>query len=140
MGHATNIYGIISIPAHTAQTDRVWRRNLEIIAGLPAVDPVYPQLSSTMFHRQFQMGYDERLLPFAANYKNLKLGRIPEWIEKFEALIRQLMWLSVTAQIETEVSGNFEIGWVVAPDWMAKWKEEPWLPTQKWTTNGLEQK
>jgi|GEM_PF-2046241 len=129
MGHSTNIFGIISIPVGP-EKDLMWDENLEIIKSLPDVDNEYPPITNRMFSKEFQPGWDERHLHFAANYKNLEF-KLDSWVNKFEQLISRLMWLSVDVMIMTEISGDFKI-WYVNSNILSEWS-----PTTEWESDGL---
>jgi len=139
MGHATNVYGIISYPSKSPSNDFIWKKNIETLCALPDVDDSYPSLSNKMFSKEFQPGWDERHIHFAANYKNLEF-QLQSWIEKFEDLLSKLMWLSVTVKIETELSGNFEISWQINNDSLNQWQNQTWIPTTEWQTTGIQKK
>ena len=136
MGHATNIYGIISFPSFGSITEEIWNGNMKIINSLPNEDNTFPWITNKMFSKEFQPGWDERHIHFSANYKNLEF-ELQVWISKFETLLKRLMWLSVRAQIETEISGDFEIEWNIHEDALINWKEDKWTPTTIWISKGL---
>jgi len=136
MGHATNLYGIISFLSNGPNKEKIWNRNIEAISKLPINDDQFPWLSSKMFNKEFQPGWDERHISFAANYKNLEL-ELDTWVKKFEDLLSQMMWISVITHIDTEVSGSFEIQWLIDSKLSSEWKQNEWLPTTKWETKGL---
>ena len=138
MGHATNIYGIISNPVGPKK-DLVWTKNLKIIQSLPDEDSEYPWISNKMFSKEFQPGWDENHIHFAANYKNLEF-KLQDWVSKFEGFLSRLMWLSVTVQIETETSGDFEISWNIHKDILDRWPDNEWISTTKWISEGLKKK
>lgn len=136
MGHSTNVYGIISNLVGP-QKDTVWTKNMEIINSLPYEDCEYPCISSRMFSKDFQPGWEERVIHFAANYKNLEFEYLQEWVSKFEGLLSRMMWLYATAHIETDISGRYRIDWTVDNKLLLDWKSNDWVPTSKWTSTGL---
>lgn len=137
MGHTTNIYGIISIPVHK-DIDYLWAENLKIIESLN--DDDYPQITHKMFSKDFQPGWDERHIHFAVNYKNLEFSHLQSWVDKFEGILSQLMWLSAKAYIETDLSGDFNISWNIDIELLKSWTTHHWTPTTKWNTDGLQKK
>ena len=137
MGHSTNIYGIISFPSHPS-SDNIWLDNMKVIQELPDHDEEYPAMSNKMFSKEFQPGWEERHIHFAANYKNLEFDRLQEWVGRFERLLSKLMWYSAAAQIETDISGDFEIYWNIEPKDIAdEWTNGQWVPTTRWRSDGL---
>lgn len=135
MGHATNLYGIISNPVGP-QKDLIWAENLKVINSLPDEDHEFPWISNRMFSKEFQPGWDERHIHFAANYKNLE-SDLRRWVDKFERLLSKLMWLSATVHIETFHTGEFEVNWNIHEDNLKEWSRHDWLPTTKWVSEGL---
>lgn len=138
MGHTTNIYGIISMPI-SKDIDNLWTENMKVIQSLRE-DDNYPQITYRMFSKDFQPGWDERHIHFAVNYKNLEFGHLQDWVNKFEGILSRLMWLSATAHIETDLSGNFKIDWNIDIKLLKNWKIHYWIPTTKWVCCGLQEK
>lgn len=87
--------------------------NANVIMDIPDDDD-FPYLSSYMFSlppADPELGtYHTQVIHFAASYKAVEY-EWELWMQKFEQLLRKMVWVSATVHLETELSGNHVFSW-----------------------------
>jgi hypothetical protein len=102
--------------------------NETVLFSLPDED-AWPFLSRSMFAiTPVAQSYDCRLIHFAASMKGIEEAW-PEWLGKFEALLRRMSWVSAAVYLSTENFGDHRYWWA-ATDPM------PGGPVTLWDTGG----
>jgi hypothetical protein len=144
MGANAVIYGAIDGP--WPQSDpAVWRRmnrhNRRVLGRLPDTDR-YPPLVRRMFGVTDRRGlfWMAQVIHFGWSAKNFA-QHWPEWREKFEGLLRRLVWVDARVHIEVEYEGELTCRWVIRPESVQRWSagELP-TPDNEWefsSTGGL---
>lgn len=108
MSNETSILGKIRVPVEWIAARE---SNLRVISELPDEDE-WPPLVRDMFAvTPDSVSYRSRSIFFAAEIKGLDESW-PEWLTKFEALLRRMQWNSVTLHLETEYHGDHDYWWV----------------------------
>ena len=108
MSWDSSIFGLITVPL---AWDGAVELNAAALERLPDEDE-YPYLCRSMFGATNQSHcYREQAIHFGTTMKAL-----PEfwdkWLVKFEDLLRQMSWFSVTARLETEYFSNYDYWWI----------------------------
>lgn len=111
------VYGIIRHnPLGNDFKARVQRRtNIMAIQALPEmVDDEWSLLSREMFAMPgedvFSGTYQTQVIHFAASYKAVEY-EWEHWLRQFEALLKNMYWVSATVHLETELSGKHTFSW-----------------------------
>ncbi|MEL6864233.1 MAG: hypothetical protein AAFP19_07440 [Bacteroidota bacterium] len=135
MGHVSIVHGYISaLVDQPPKGEKLYQLNQSKIAALPAEDN-YPWITKWMFSAippNTQLIYREQIIHFGASYKQLE-SEWHEWLFKFEQILRQLYWHSVTLHLETELVGNHQYNWLAD---INHWQEGEVQPTSIWTFEG----
>ena len=135
MGHVSTVYGNIMAVPKSAQLQRI---NKSVIELLPVNDTGWPWLERGMFlvpDPDHSNMYRQQVIVFGASYKEVEY-KWEEWLEKFESILRQLYWLTVTVHLETELVGSYTYEWlndISNPDNF--FSDDP-KPTTKWNFSG----
>lgn len=115
MNQESIVYGVIR-DAPTSDVSALIKArltNMEAIMDLPDDDD-FPYLTSQIFSLppdDPQLGtYHTQVIHFAASYRAVEY-QWERWIEKFERLLKQMVWVSVTVHLETELSGKHVFNW-----------------------------
>lgn len=136
MAHHSIIYGRIS--GATWKTEdyyRLHRINLDVINSLSESDDEFPWINRSMFSIPNEQGvFRDQVITFGASYKTLEY-EWHLWLEKFEAILKQLYWFDVTIHAEFEVMGTYRYEWSVNLDHMHKWHKETPETIQDWQFN-----
>lgn len=115
MDQESIVYGVIKDVPSSDQSFLIRSRltNADAIMELPD-DGEFPYLSSYMFSlppTDPTLGtYHTQVIHFAASYKAIEY-EWELWMEKFEHLLRQMVWVSATVHLETELSGKHVFSW-----------------------------
>ncbi len=107
------VYGCIKDMAN-AQLDSERRGiNRKAMMSLPSAEE-WPYLCREMFSipkvEISQNGYLTDVLHFGASYKAIEY-EWSEWMERFEALLNQMYWVSAVVHLETELNGVHTFTW-----------------------------
>ncbi|MFQ3228955.1 MAG: hypothetical protein ACI9DO_000313 [Reinekea sp.] len=123
MDQETIVYGIIKdVPSNDQQLlIRSRLANCDAILELNEYDS-FPYITSSMFSlpsEDLEQGtYQTQVIHFAASYQAVEY-HWEEWMEKFEALLKQMYWVSATVHLETELSGKHTFIWESAGSYHA---------------------
>ncbi|MFT3824218.1 MAG: hypothetical protein QM731_09870 [Chitinophagaceae bacterium] len=139
MGHISIVYGkIIGELWRTEDYHRLHRLNKRVIDALPEEDDTFPWISRSMFavpDPGKDKLYRDQVIVFGASYKSVEY-EWDEWLEKFEAILKQLYWSSATIHLETELVGNHQYEWAFDIDQPDNWTTDHPQPTTMWTFDG----
>jgi hypothetical protein len=105
MGHQTIVHGRISLRGDFEKT----RKFIKTLKK----DDTYPWIRTEMFSLgafKKPYYYSEPIIGFAADYKGLE-NYWTEFIIKFENLLNNIEFETAKIQIETEISGTFNLFW-----------------------------
>lgn len=113
MDQESIVYGCIKDSAYYYHETERRRVNRDAMLSLPHADE-WPFLSQEMFaiprleggHGQYQT----EVMHFGASYKAVEY-EWEQWVAQFEALLRQMYWVSATVHLETELSGTHTFTW-----------------------------
>src|SRR5215213_1533219 len=139
MGHTSIVYGhIVGETWRSEDHHKLQRLNKKIIDALPADDETFPWINRNMFlvpDPDKDKMYRDQVIVFGASYKSVEHDW-EEWLIKFEAILRQLFWSSVTIYLETELVGNHKYEWVFDINQPDNWTTDNPQPTRLWTFSG----
>lgn len=116
MDQESIVYGCIKdINMDRSDMSGVARRrvNRDVMLSLPNASD-WPFLCQEMFaipsETPQQNGYLTEVMHFGASYRAIEY-EWEQWIEKFEAMLQQMYWVSATVHLETELSGTHTFTW-----------------------------
>lgn len=138
MGHISVVYGRIIGESWNNDYHKLMRLNKNIIKGLPANYDNFPWITRNMFSApdpDQDHIYCSQAIAFGASYKSVE-HEWDEWLDRFEAILKQLYWSSAIIHLETELVGDHKYEWLadlIQPD---NWISENPQPTTIWTFNG----
>lgn len=122
MSQESVVYGcikdlLIANEADSAHQHR--QRNREVVMCLPSVED-WPLLSREMFALPVQ-GLELNdshtdVIHFGSSYKGVEY-EWQTWINQFEAMLKQMYWVSATVHLETELSGTHTFSWEAEDYW-----------------------
>lgn len=139
MGHISIIYGNIIGPSwKTTDHHKLQRLNKTVIENLLVTDEGFPWLTQHMFlapDPDKDPMYREQVIVFGASYKSVEY-EWEQWLDKFEAILRQLYWSSATVQLETELVGNHTYQWLADINQPGNWTADDPHPTTLWEFGG----
>lgn len=128
MAHHTIIYGRIN-GAYKLTRDNIFdlhNLNSNIINNLPENEPY---INRSMFSIPNKHGvFRDQIITFGASYKTFEY-KWHIWLEKFEAILKQLYWYDVIIHADFEVFGQYTYEWSIDIDQVfEKWhKDDPEL-------------
>lgn len=113
MDQESIVYGCIKDFAY-GQGDAVRRQiNRKAMLMLPKADE-WPYLSQEMFAiPKIEISadnYQTEVMHFGASYKAIEY-EWAKWLEKFEALLSNMYWISAVVHLETELAGTHTFTW-----------------------------
>jgi hypothetical protein len=139
MGHISIVYGNIIGPAWRIEDyHKLHRLNKKIIDALPASDETFPWITRNMFlvpDPEKDKMYRNQVIVFGASYKSVE-HEWREWLEKFDAILKQLYWVSATIHLETELVGNHKYEWLFDINQPDNWTSDNPQPTSMSTFSG----
>ncbi|MGC4034623.1 MAG: hypothetical protein QM764_01590 [Chitinophagaceae bacterium] len=139
MGHITTVYGnIIGATWKTDDYHKLQRINKNIISNLTFDDNSFPWITQKMFlvpDPDKDKMYCDQVIVYGASYKSLEY-EWNEWLEKFENILRQLFWTSVTIHLDTELVGNHKYEWTINFSQTDNWFLDTPKPILQWTFEG----
>lgn len=113
------------------------QRNLDVLAALPE-DDEQPALIRSMFSSPGKAAaYQSQVIHFGGSFETLE-RQFHLWLEKFEALLRQMYWYSVVLHLDSELfEGDYEYQWVVSEKCLEErlFLPDP-LPVNDWDFDG----
>lgn len=114
------------------------KHNIKALKALPDTDS-FPWIHRKMFHSQnptnIEGTYRKQVILFGASYKSVEYDW-PEWLEKFENILRQLFWTSATIHLKTELVGNHTYEWDIPIDQIFNLDAEHPMPITSWEFKG----
>ncbi len=112
MSYETKLYGYIEVPIFARfDIERAIELNWEAINNLP-IEGEWPWLIRGMFALSpDRVGYRGRLFHFAAAMKGVD-EVWQQWLQKFEHLLRRMVWLEAEVRLNTENCGDHTFSWV----------------------------
>ena len=115
MNQESVVYGCIKDTADGGMDERR-QVNKDALEALPAAE-FWPVISREMFSMSHSLAdnVDEialhtQVTHFGASYNGIEY-EWQHWLEQFEALLRQMYWVSATVHLETEISGTHSFVW-----------------------------
>jgi hypothetical protein len=123
---------------HLVDTDhQISRHNDGVLKSLPEADD-WPPLCRPMFGWAPAdtplIVYKNRLIHLAASLKELD-WEFREWLDKFEAVLRQLYWESAYVRFEGAYIGVHEFKWRPTEAWMNELRRGRLAPITEWSFN-----
>lgn len=110
------------------------QRTDQVLGALPEEDGWLP-ICKPMFNcpPDYWHGitYWQRLVHFGASMKNVDF-LLRDWLDKFEALLRQLYWQEAYLRIEHGYLGTHEFRWKPKQDWLDALFSGRLLPITAW--------
>jgi len=107
------VYGCIKDAIHFYDNSERRRVNRLAMLSLPKADE-WPYLCQEMFSipRLENSGehYQTEVIHFGASYRAIEY-EWAQWLEKFEALLNQMYWVSAVVHLETELTGTHTFTW-----------------------------
>ncbi len=140
MGRITTLYGYIQEFPDRAQAYTA--HNEQVLTALPR-ESEWPFFNATLFQTPppldtSEISYWGRVISFGGSYKTLE-DAWAEWLEKFEALLQQLVWYEARVHLITEWYGEATCEWQIENNYSARLRKakEPFGPDpQDWTFTG----
>lgn len=135
MGSQSTVLGYIKEPdVHLKKILFIQSHNRAKIFSLGRMDQ-FPPLNSTFFSQTGETEtFDNSLIYFAGTFKEIEFFW-EEWLDKFENLLKTLVWESVFLRLEC-ILGKFEYNWRATEEIMATFDREfPQIVTE-WHFSG----
>ena len=116
-----------------------FERNARVIGSLPDNDDA-PPLTKRMFALPERYGepgfYRYQVIHFGASFSHFA-DDWHVWLEKFEALLRRLCWFEVHLHLNAGIGGGeHRYTWRASPDQLARMRQNPPLPPERWDFQG----
>lgn len=116
MDQESVVYGCIKDTVFSDESDQSHVRreaNQKAMADLPSIED-WPLLSREMFSMpDIATEIDEtntNVVHFGTSYKAVEY-EWEQWIGKFEAMLKQMYWVSATVHLDTELNGRHTFIW-----------------------------
>lgn len=139
MGHISIVYGhIIGEAWRSEDYHKLQRLNKKIIDALPSDDETFPWITRKMFlvpDPDKDKMYRDQVIVFGASYKSVE-HEWDEWLDKFEAILKQLYWSGATIHLDTELVGTHKYEWVFDSNQSDNWMSDNPQPTNMWDFKG----
>lgn len=107
------VYGCVKYYADDMSGESRLMTNRRAILALPCADE-WPYLSKDMFtvprYDSSNTSYMTNVLHFGASYRAIEY-EWKEWLNKFEALLKNMYWSSAVVHLETELTGTHTFIW-----------------------------
>ena len=141
MSHETVVYGFVEgATFRPPDYRRLQKANLIVLHNLP-VDDAFPPLSRDMFSctpLESSGTFRAQVIHFGGSMNGLNYEAVPEWIDKFEALLRQMYWFEATAHIWTDyIDGAYQYWWKASDEILKSYQTEEPKPTVEWERKRL---
>lgn len=115
MAYETILYGMIDAGEIDSEVglNVHHQRNLEVLQSLPESDE-HPALVRSLFSTPGPAAtYNSQVIHFGGSFKMLE-RHFHEWLDKFEAMLKQMYWYSVILHLDSELlEGDYEYQWCV---------------------------
>jgi hypothetical protein len=137
MGAKSIIIGYVEEPfiADRQRDALVKDHNRAKLFLLPQID-VWPRLTRGFFSVSGpQETYANSLIYFGGSFKEIE-REWSEWLDKFEALLRTLVWVRVKLVLETEYYGEHTYTWAATEKAIAAFEQEFPERVQDWVFRG----
>lgn len=96
----------------------------------------FPSLNSTFFSETGEAEtYSNSLIYFAGTFKEIEFDW-EQWLEKFENLLKTLVWEKVFLMLETPFSGRFEYNWEATKEIISTFEQEFPEQVTEWIYKG----
>jgi hypothetical protein len=109
--------------------------NERVLGALPTEDD-WPPLSRTMFgwspSDASMINYRTRPIHFAASLKEVDWD-LRDWLDKFEALLKQMYWEKAYVQFDAAYIGEHQFTWHPTRDWVERLTSGTLEPITTWT-------
>lgn len=113
MSQESIVYGIIKDAVYFEDTAERRRANRRAMLALPSAED-WALLSREMFAvpsvRDKQINFQSEVMHFGASYQGVE-HEWEQWIQNFEALLRNMFWTSAVVHLETELNGLHTFTW-----------------------------
>lgn len=116
MAQESIVYGCIRDELYVQDSEQAVRRreiNRAALARLPSVEE-WPLLAREMFTAPpgsiALEGPQTDVVAFGSAYRGVEY-EWEQWIERFEALLAEMYWVTATIHLETELSGTHTFTW-----------------------------
>jgi hypothetical protein len=127
MSNYTAVYGIIEVPRFKG-LEKANEINEVALSNLPEIDD-WPFLSKTMFcTTAISASYENQLIHFPASMKGIE-EEWKNWVKKFENLLSNMSWITVTVHLEMEYHGEHKFIWLNE-------NYNPYKPVNQWVYEG----
>ena len=114
MAHEAIFYGFIEGRTWRKDFRHLYELNPKVLESLPARDS-FPYLPRDVFSctpPDSSGTFCAPIIHFGGSMNHLDFGAVPDWIEKFESLLRKLYWHEATAHIWTDyIDGAYQFWW-----------------------------
>ena len=139
MGHKSIIFGYIEGSPYWTDYPKAFKilqeHNAKIILGLPEEDS-YPAISRGMFCtpnlQNRTLVYRSQIIHFGSSIKSIEFSDIPEWIDKFESLLKRLFWYEAEVHIKTDIRGDLRLLWEADDSIHSSYHKGDPQPTTNW--------
>ncbi|MDX9873635.1 MAG: hypothetical protein RBS88_01900 [Spongiibacteraceae bacterium] len=116
MGQESVVYGCIKDMVFGGDVEEIRRRrevNRRALLSLPSIEE-WPLISREMFALPSEAlvvgGLQTDVVAFGGSYRGVEY-EWEQWIARFESLLEEMYWVSVTVHLETELSGVHTFTW-----------------------------
>jgi len=106
------VYGCIKDSVYAQDVAARMEVNRTALEALPSIEH-WPLLSREMFattQHATDINLHTEIVHFGASYHGIEY-EWHLWLQQFEALLRKMYWVSVSVQLETEMSGTHSFTW-----------------------------
>lgn len=145
MDNESIVYGCIkhlpisSADASASEALKSYAHNRRVIARLPGMDDGWPFLCRDMFSVPgpdvFTGQYQTQVIHFGMSYRAVEY-EWEQWLQKFEALLKQMYWVSSVVHLETTFSGNHTFYWNSVDDDGHEPSDQPLQVRCEWSREG----
>ncbi|WP_282296579.1 hypothetical protein [Stenotrophomonas sp. PS02289] len=108
--------------------------NESVLGALPDADG-WPPMSRHMFGwppaTDYLITYKGRPFHFAASLKEVDF-EVRDWLDKFEALLRQMYWEEAMVHVQTAYLGEHTFTWCPKPEWVTRLAAGVLEPIASW--------
>jgi hypothetical protein len=96
----------------------------------------WPPLDSTFFSVSGEsVTWSNSVIYFAGTFREIEWDW-EKWLEKFENLLRNLVWKRVWLRLETELYGDYHYEWKASDEIIASFKDEFPKRVTEWSFSG----
>lgn len=137
MAHTVTLYGALDVgevPSHHAY-------NRKVLECLPTKAELLEKRQPIYIHKEIfaisdvPIAFRSQIIHYGNSYKEHP-DFTQGWLSCFEKLLTQLIWLSATVSIETELTGSYSFEWYFDEAYAESYLAEPAKPTVHWIRSG----